>query len=127
MKRVVLVLTVGALVLALTATVAMAATRHGTNGDDLMYGTNNADQMYGYGGNDLMYGLAGNDLMYGGSGDDYVYGRDGNDNLLAELEKMGGHLHRAADLYREALRIAEAQPSPAAGLAHLGMGELLYE
>ena len=47
--------------------------------------------------------------------------------VLAEIEKMGGHLRRAADLYREALRIAEAQPSPAAGLAHLGRGELLYE
>jgi LuxR family maltose regulon positive regulatory protein len=47
--------------------------------------------------------------------------------MLAEIEKMGGHLRRAADLYWEALRIAEAQPSPAAGLAHLGMGELLHE
>jgi LuxR family maltose regulon positive regulatory protein len=46
---------------------------------------------------------------------------------LAEIEKLGGHLLRVADLYREALRIAEAQPSPASGLAHLGMGELLYE
>jgi len=81
MRRVILVLTVGALLLALTATVAMAATRYGTNGDDLMYGTNNADKMYGRSGSDLMYGLAGDDLMYGGYGDDYVYGRDGNDNL----------------------------------------------
>jgi LuxR family maltose regulon positive regulatory protein len=47
--------------------------------------------------------------------------------MLAEIEKMGGHLRRATDLYREALRSAEAQPSPAAGLAHLGIGELLYE
>jgi len=45
----------------------------------------------------------------------------------AEIEKLGGHLHRAADIYQEALRIAEAHPSPAAGLAHVGMGELLYE
>ena len=81
MKRVIMVLTVGALLLALTATVALAATRYGTNGDDLMYGTNGADRMYGRGGSDLMYGLAGNDLMYGGYGNDYVYGRDGNDSL----------------------------------------------
>jgi LuxR family maltose regulon positive regulatory protein len=47
--------------------------------------------------------------------------------MLAEIEKMGGHLRRAADLYWEALRIAKAQPSPASGLAHLGMGELLHE
>lgn len=45
----------------------------------------------------------------------------------AEIEKMSGHLRRAADLYHEALQIAEASPSPAAGLAHVGMGELLYE
>ena len=45
----------------------------------------------------------------------------------AEIEKMCGHLGRAADLYHEALQIAEASPSPAAGLAHVGMGELLYE
>jgi LuxR family transcriptional regulator, maltose regulon positive regulatory protein len=47
--------------------------------------------------------------------------------MLAEIEKLGGHLCQAADLYREALRIAEARPSLASGLAHLGMGELLYE
>jgi LuxR family maltose regulon positive regulatory protein len=46
---------------------------------------------------------------------------------LAELEVMGGRLHRAADLYKQALRLAEQRPSPAAGLAHVGMGELLYE
>ena len=45
----------------------------------------------------------------------------------AEIEKLGGHLRRAGDLYQEALRIAEAQPSPATGLAHVGMGEFLYE
>ena len=45
----------------------------------------------------------------------------------AEIEKMCGHLGRAADLYHEALQSAEASPSPAAGLAHVGMGELLYE
>jgi LuxR family maltose regulon positive regulatory protein len=46
---------------------------------------------------------------------------------LAELDVMRGRLHRAADLYRQALRLAEQRPFPAAGLAHVGMGELLYE
>ena len=94
MRRAILVLTVGALLLALTATVALAATRYGTNGDDLMYGTNNADRMYGYGGDDLMYGLASNDLMYGSYGDDFVYGRDGNDSLYGRYgydEISGGN------------------------------------
>jgi LuxR family transcriptional regulator, maltose regulon positive regulatory protein len=46
---------------------------------------------------------------------------------LAELQVMGGRLHLAADLYRQSLRIAERRPFPAASLAHVGMGELLYE
>jgi LuxR family transcriptional regulator, maltose regulon positive regulatory protein len=46
---------------------------------------------------------------------------------LAELHVMRGRLHRAADLYRQALRLAEQRPFPAAGLAHVGIGELLYE
>ncbi|MDQ3910376.1 MAG: LuxR C-terminal-related transcriptional regulator [Actinomycetota bacterium] len=46
---------------------------------------------------------------------------------LAELEVIRGRLHRAADLYRQALRLAEQRPFPAAGLAYVGMGELLYE
>src|SRR5215210_4903714 len=46
---------------------------------------------------------------------------------LAELQVMRGRLHRAADLYRQALRLAEQRRFPAAGLAHVGMGELVYE
>jgi LuxR family maltose regulon positive regulatory protein len=46
---------------------------------------------------------------------------------LAELQVMGGRLHRAADLYRQALQLADHRAFPAAGLAHVGMGELLYE
>ncbi|MDQ3864684.1 MAG: LuxR C-terminal-related transcriptional regulator [Actinomycetota bacterium] len=46
---------------------------------------------------------------------------------LAELQVLGGHLHRAAELYRQALRLAEQRPFPAAGLAYVGRGELLYE
>lgn len=46
---------------------------------------------------------------------------------LAELHVMRGNLCRSADLYRQALRLAEQRPFPAAGLAHVGMGELLYE
>jgi LuxR family maltose regulon positive regulatory protein len=46
---------------------------------------------------------------------------------LAESQVMRGRLHRAAELYRRALRLAEQRRFPAAGLAHVGMGELLYE
>lgn len=46
---------------------------------------------------------------------------------LAEQQVMAGRLHRAADLYGEALRHTQQRPIPATGLAHVGMGELLYE
>ena len=57
MRRGVLVLTVGALLLARTASVAHAATRYGTIGDDLMYDTNGADQMHVLDVSDLTYYL----------------------------------------------------------------------
>ena len=81
MRRVIMVLTVGALLLALTATVALAATLVGTNGHDELMGTPRADKIYGKGGEDNMYGAPGKDLMYGGYGDDYMHGDDGDDNL----------------------------------------------
>ena len=81
MRRVIVWFTVGALLLAHAVSVAVAVTRYGTSGDNLMYGTNGADKVYGLGGSDLMYALEGNDLMYGGFGNDYVYGRGGYDNL----------------------------------------------
>ena len=81
MRRMVMILAAGALLLTLTASIALAATRYGTGGNDVLTGTAYADQMHGYAGDDLMYGLQGDDLMYGGRGVDAVYGRDGDDNL----------------------------------------------
>ena len=81
MRRVILIFTVGTLLLALTATVAMAATLVGTNGDDWFFGPRHDDQMYGKGGDDIMQGMEGNDLMYGGYGNDYFSGDYGDDNL----------------------------------------------
>jgi Ca2+-binding RTX toxin-like protein len=81
MRRVTLALAVGALLFALTATVALAATRYGTAGHDVLMGTNSADQMYGYAGDDIISGLSGNDLMYGGWGEDALWGSYGDDNL----------------------------------------------
>ena len=49
---------------------------------------------------------------------------------LGGLRVVQGRLHEAAETYRRALRLAEARgktPSPFAGPAHLGMGELLRE
>ena len=81
MKRVVLVLTEGALFLALTAPAALAATVVGTNGHDELLGSPRADKMYGKGGEDVVQGGRGNDLISGGYGDDWVTGDEGDDNL----------------------------------------------
>jgi Ca2+-binding RTX toxin-like protein len=81
MKRAVLVLPAGALLLALTTTTALAAIFVGTNGHDELLGTLRADKMYGKGGDDAVQGRRGEDLIYGGYGDDWETGDEGDDNL----------------------------------------------
>ena len=88
--------TLSMLMLALTAGVAFAATKYGTNSGDALYGTNYADTIYGYGGADLIYGYGGADTLYGGNevgwGDkilggtanDRVYGQNGDDALYGD-------------------------------------------
>ncbi len=46
---------------------------------------------------------------------------------LAQLDFVRGQLHHAADMYREALQTASVFPSPFAGIAHIGLGNVLYE
>jgi Ca2+-binding RTX toxin-like protein len=60
-KRLVLLLTVVGATLVLSSTVALAAVRVGTNGNDRLVGTANDDRIYGKGGNDRTNGRAGND------------------------------------------------------------------
>ena len=94
------------MMLALTATAAFAATKHGTNQGDALYGTDYADTIYGYGGADLVYGYGGADVLYGGneygwgdkilggSSDDRVHGEGGDDALYGEGGNdrvYGGH------------------------------------
>jgi LuxR family maltose regulon positive regulatory protein len=48
----------------------------------------------------------------------------------AEVAAMGGHLHRAAEIYRQALPLAhspEGLPMPTAGMVHVGLSVVLYE
>ncbi len=80
MKRVILVLTVGASLLALTATVAMAATIHCRGGD--CFGTNNGDSMYGTSRHDAIFAKAGGDFVTGRGGADDLNGQDGDDRVL---------------------------------------------
>lgn len=50
---------------------------------------------------------------------------------LAEIMAMGGQLHRAAEIYRQALGLAfsptTGQALPTAGMVHVGLGLVLYE
>jgi len=74
------------LLVALTASVAFAATISCPNApDNLCVGTNNADDMQGSEDNDVMRGFGGNDQMVGGLGNDTVHGSDGNDRLEGRI------------------------------------------
>lgn len=81
MKRITTMAVLSMLMLALTATVAFAATLYGNSGNNVLYGTPYADTIYGYAGNDALYGKAGDDKVYGGTGNDSLYGNRGNDSL----------------------------------------------
>lgn len=102
MKRMVMMFSVAALMVALSATAALAATFYGTNYGDGLYGTKYADTIYGFGGADLIKGYGGADTLYGGNepgwgdkilggsandrvlgqgGDDALYGQNGNDQV----------------------------------------------
>lgn len=63
-----------ALICAVTAAVALAATITGTAGNDTLIGTPQADTISALDGNDVVFGLAGNDTIDAGNGDDAVYG-----------------------------------------------------
>jgi Ca2+-binding RTX toxin-like protein len=94
-RQMILVLLVGALLLTLASTAALAAARYGTDGHDVLFGTHSADQIYGYGGDDIISGLRGSDLIYGGRGEDALWGSYGADNLYGrsgtdDLHGMGG-------------------------------------
>ena len=106
LKKLVMAMAAGALMLALTASVALAATitcpnQPGTtmnlcvSGDDpdKLLGTNQRDDMFGNGGNDTMYSYDAQptsevpfnyDVMYGGAGEDKMYGGASRDSIYGE-------------------------------------------
>lgn len=97
MKRFGMMLVVGALLLALSASIALAVNRTGGSGDDVLFGTEARDTLRGNGGNDTLYGFGnpvganapfdndalfgnrGNDKLYGGKNRDLAWGGRGND------------------------------------------------
>jgi Ca2+-binding RTX toxin-like protein len=118
MRTVMTMMVAGALMLALTAAVAVAAIRctggscFGTNEADTLIGTNNIDNIQGRGGDDTIKGrgnndflageqafeqtLHGNDTVYGGGGNDELEGNQDNDVLIGgpgndKLNPLDGH------------------------------------
>lgn len=91
MKRATLLTVVMALVVALSASAAMAAVLEGNNQDNTIRGTADDDIIYGNGGDDELFGGDGDDRVFGGDGNDYLSGsfgvdflrgNDGNDTIL---------------------------------------------
>lgn len=106
MKRMVIMLSVATLMVALSASVALAASINcpngaggeclGTSVGDALYGTANVDKIYGFGGADLMNGYGSADYLYGGDesgwgdkirgggGADDIRGQRGDDGLYGQ-------------------------------------------
>ena len=88
MRRAILLLAVMTATLVVASGVALAVTKIGTDGPDILRGTKGADNLLGKGGSDTLTGLGGKDNLLGGKGKDLMFGgyRDaigrGDDNLV---------------------------------------------
>jgi Ca2+-binding RTX toxin-like protein len=77
-----LVLTAGALSIAIGASVSMAKPSFGTSGNDTIAGTDRHDYIAARAGDDTVDALAGFDVVLGGRGNDTVHGGPGPDLVL---------------------------------------------
>lgn len=94
MRRTIKVMAAAAMMLALTAPVALGTHLSGTNdgytnvtgkgGNDVLRGTAHPDIISGYAGADVLYGRGGGDQVYSGSGADFLHGGRGADFLLGD-------------------------------------------
>jgi hypothetical protein len=66
----------------LASGVALAVSKSGGNGDDVIEGTPFRDTLSGGGGDDRIYGKGRRDRLYGDSGADKVFGNTGPDQLF---------------------------------------------
>lgn len=82
MRRTMILLVVAALVLMLSAGVALAVTKVGTNGPDRLVGTAQNDTLKGLSGNDVLIGKGDGDRLIGGAGNDTIYARDGERDVV---------------------------------------------
>lgn len=88
MRKVILLATMTAVILAMAAGAALAAHNNivGTNRGDDLIGTNRLDRIYGLGGNDFISARGGNDDVFPGTGRDTVRTNGGNDYINAADE-----------------------------------------
>lgn len=90
MKRVSLMFVLVGVMVVLSAGVATAAVKYGSDGRDNFIGTNGEDVFYGQGGSDGLAGRGADDVLYGGDGNDFMHGGrvgwgmapDGEDKLF---------------------------------------------
>jgi Ca2+-binding RTX toxin-like protein len=80
-RRPTLMIALTAVLLALFASVAYAATFDGTSGNDRFIGTPQSDRAVMKAGDDLARGLDRSDSFFGNAGNDELYGNDGSDFL----------------------------------------------
>lgn len=96
--------------LLLASGVALAVTKTGGPGSDVLRGTGGRDYIKGKGGDDVIYGLGGNDNspklfttgeiaggLIGGFGDDIIYGGPGNDDMVGYEGFIFGSKDRGDD------------------------------
>lgn len=85
MRRTVLLIGVGVLMLAVAAGTALAVLKVGDNRPNDLVGTtgdgNGQDTLLGYGDNDELVGKSAADQLVGGAGPDRLEGNDGDDTL----------------------------------------------
>jgi len=82
MKRVILLFAAIAATMVVASGVALAVTKIGTNGPDVLRGTDHHDRLVGRGGPDALFGLGAGDCLLGGNGPDSLHGGPGNDTVL---------------------------------------------
>jgi Ca2+-binding RTX toxin-like protein len=100
MRKVVLLGTMMAVILAMAAGAALAAHNNitGTNSGDDLIGTNRVDRIYGLGGNDFISARGGNDDVFPGTGRDTVRTNGGNDYINAADEDNADTINCGAGL-----------------------------
>lgn len=81
MRKTILLLSSGTLVVLLTVGVAFAAVVNCEAGADTCVGTNNPDTLNGSGVGDWMYGLSGDDKLHGNAGEDAFRGGKHGDTI----------------------------------------------